>query len=165
MRYHLACVAESAGCELTARYCSTVNDRQHRVAILTTIGGRANRQLTRSILSRGHCRRTAYKTKITVVDWCAHTVLAPILALVLARTLQLPAPAAVIGKLTRLELSARLWLTCRVQDDELGEQIATEADTRRALLDRSGRPGVPIRKVFVQTPGNWRPTRTTSPAR
>jgi hypothetical protein len=39
-----------------------------------------------------------------------------------------------------------------VQDTENGESIANEADTRRALLERSGRPGVPIRKVFVQTP-------------
>jgi hypothetical protein len=39
-----------------------------------------------------------------------------------------------------------------VQNAETGESIATEADTRRALLERSGRPGVPIRKVFVQTP-------------
>jgi hypothetical protein len=39
-----------------------------------------------------------------------------------------------------------------VQNTESGESIATEVDTRRALLERSGRPGVPIRKVFVQTP-------------
>jgi len=39
-----------------------------------------------------------------------------------------------------------------VQVTEPGESIANEADTRRALLERSGRPGVPIRKVFVQTP-------------
>jgi hypothetical protein len=39
-----------------------------------------------------------------------------------------------------------------VQNAETDESIATEADTRRALLERSIRPGVPIRKVFVQTP-------------
>jgi hypothetical protein len=39
-----------------------------------------------------------------------------------------------------------------VQNAENGESIANEADTHRALLKRSRRSRVPIRKVFVQTP-------------
>jgi hypothetical protein len=39
-----------------------------------------------------------------------------------------------------------------VQHPVNGDLIANEADTREALLKRSGRAGVPIRKVFVQTP-------------
>jgi len=39
-----------------------------------------------------------------------------------------------------------------MHDSKTNESIATEADTRRALLERSGRAGVPIRKIFVQTP-------------
>jgi hypothetical protein len=39
-----------------------------------------------------------------------------------------------------------------VRDEELDGTPANEADTRQALLEKSGRTFVPVRKTFVQTP-------------
>src|SRR5436305_14646726 len=67
-------------------------------------------------------------------------------------SLQLPAQPSVTTTLSRLLNPARMRLTCSVHDNELHEPHATVADTRAAILKRSKRDIVPVRRSFVQTP-------------